>query len=91
VTTVGVQGRGATGALRAKTPNPVLTLSAVGEVERQHDSVAAYIERELGAIDFLHRLGRHNLAALTEDRLYDFVLGGPAITESERRLMDGNR
>jgi hypothetical protein len=53
--------------------------------------VAAYIEAELELIGFLRANGYADRAAWHLDELFLLVFGGGELTESERRLMDGNR
>lgn len=59
-----------------RVSSSILTLSEAPSPEQEHARVAAYIDRELYAIE---RLNRRRLAALARarlDRLFDYVLGG---------------
>lgn len=80
-------------ATRKYTPKSELTLSAVPDVEQEDAEVASYIERQLERVTFYRGLGYRRVARIIEQRLFDFILDPPpdAITESELRLLDGNR
>lgn len=73
-------------------PKTNLTLSAVPTPDLELARDQAYIERELGRVDRLRALGFHHLSDRALDRLIDTIVSPePEITESELRLLDGNR
>lgn len=79
------------------TPKTILTLSAAPAPDEEHARVASRIERVLALVDYWRRMGQWSVADALLDELFDYVLARrrtvppDAITESERRLLDGNR
>jgi len=83
---------------RNATRKTDLTLSAVPAPDLELARDQAYIERELGRIDRIRALGFGRLADRYLDRLVDAIIAPRPmcvwpddLTESEARLMDGNR
>jgi hypothetical protein len=67
-----------------------LSLSEGPELAQDLAETAAYIETQLAWVDWYRAHGCDRQAEAVTDRLYDYIFG-PALTESEARLMDGNR
>lgn len=95
-----------TGPALKSHPKTDLPLSAVADLLPEDVAVATYVERQLARIDLYRSQGFNLTAKHIADRLCDFILDPPEnrrqriiaterdemiVTESELRLLDGNR
>lgn len=85
-------------ATRNHPPKSSLTLSAAPDLLPEDARVAAQIDRVLALVDYWRSMGQRLVAETLLDELFDWVMGRPwrpippdALSESERRLLDGNR